>query len=100
MRVAPGTFFVAVYRENCRAHCERARRLGARDPHLAEYRQGIRVSAQAKPRQPKRCTGVSLRLKILGASVAANASTMRSNAPDSIARWSDKVFGNFALQFP
>jgi hypothetical protein len=44
--------------------------------------------------------GVSPRLKILGAYVAANASAMRSNAPDSIARWSDKVFGNFALEFP
>ena len=54
-RVAPGAFFVTGHCQNCCAHCEHARRFGASHAYVAEHRQGIGGSAQAKSRQPERC---------------------------------------------
>jgi hypothetical protein len=55
MRIAPRAFFVTVHRQDGRANRKRTGRLRACCPDLAEDRQGIGVSAQAKPRQSERC---------------------------------------------
>jgi hypothetical protein len=55
MRIAPRAFFVTVHGQDGRANRERTGRLRACCPDLAEYRQGIGVSAEAKARQPECC---------------------------------------------
>ena len=57
LRITSRAFLVAIRSQDGGAHCEHARRFGARDPHLAECRQRFLVPAQAKTRQAKRCRG-------------------------------------------
>ena len=56
-RVIPGTFFMAVYRQNCGAHCQRAWRFVPRRFYTAECCERVLIPSQTKPRQPERCPG-------------------------------------------
>jgi len=53
--VAPGAFFIAVYRQYGSANRECAGRFRACCPHVTEYYQRILLFPQAQSRQAKRC---------------------------------------------
>src|SRR3954452_1311975 len=55
--IIPGTFFIAVCRQNCGAHCQCAWRFVPRRFYAAECSERILIPSQAKPRQPERCAG-------------------------------------------